>query len=100
MNTAILVEPVGAGFRAASGGPLDLSAEAKTAAAAVAALRAKIADRLRGGAFVLEHSLPGSRMPFPTLPLAENPLFDEWVAAVDDYRRHAELAELASERGA
>jgi hypothetical protein len=47
MSIPILVEPAANGYRAEAGSPLDLSAEADTAAGAVAALRAKIADRLR-----------------------------------------------------
>ncbi len=45
MSISILVEPAANGYRAEAGSPLDLSAEAGTAAEAVAALRAKIADR-------------------------------------------------------
>ena len=51
MSIPILVEPVANGYRAEAGSPLDLSAEADTAAAAVAALRAKIGDRLSPGRF-------------------------------------------------
>jgi hypothetical protein len=54
MSISILIEPAANGFRAAAGGPLNLSAEAESAAAAVAALRAKIAERLRGGAVLIE----------------------------------------------
>ena len=49
MSISILVEPGANGFRAAAGSPLDLSAEGDSAAAAVAALRGKIANRLSGG---------------------------------------------------
>lgn len=86
MTIPILVEPAAGGFRAAAGGPLDLSAEAASAADAVAALRAKIADRLRGGAILIEHPVAVPASPVPTIPLAENPLFDDWLAAVEAYR--------------
>jgi hypothetical protein len=87
MSVSILVEPAANGFRAASGGPLDLTAVAESAAGAVAALREKIADRLRGGA----------ASPVPVLPLADNPLFDDWLAAVEEYRTNRDAEERAAE---
>jgi hypothetical protein len=95
----ILVEPAANGFRAAAGGPLDLSAEADSAAAAVAALRLKISDRLRGGAVLIEQSVGGFASPIPLVPLPENPLFDDWLAAVEDYRNNLDAEERAAEAG-
>jgi hypothetical protein len=95
MSIPILVEPGANGFRAAAGGPLDLSAEGDSAAAAVVALRAKIADRLRGGAVIIEQSIASPASPVPMLPLAENPLFDDWLAAVEEYRNAREAEEYA-----
>ena len=96
MSIPILIEPAGDGFRAAVGGPLDLSAEAESAAAAVAALRAKIADRLRGGAVLIDQPVPAPAPPVPVVPLAENPLFDDWLAAVKAYRTARDSEERAS----
>jgi hypothetical protein len=97
MTIPILVEPATNGFRAAAGGPLDLSAEGDSAAAAVAALRAKIADRLRGGAVLIEQAVAPAASPVPVVPLAENPLFDDWLAAVEAYRTARESEERAAE---
>jgi hypothetical protein len=97
MSISILIEPAANGFRAAAGGPLNLSAEAESAAAAVAALRAKIAERLRGGAVLIEQAVAGFPCPVPVVPLAENPLFDEWLAAVEAYRNDREAEERAAE---
>jgi hypothetical protein len=97
MSIPILVEPAANGYRAQAGSPLDLSAEADSAAAAVAALRAKIADRLRGGAILIEQPVPPSPSPVPVVPLAENPLFDDWLAAVEEYRNSRDAAERAAE---
>ncbi len=97
MSIPILVEPAANGFRAAAGSPLDLCAEGDSAAAAVAALRAKIADRLRGGAMVIEQSITNPASPVPAIPLAENPLFDEWLVAVEDYRNARDAEERAAE---
>ena len=97
MSIPILVEPAADGFRAAAGGPLNLSAEADSAAAAVAALGEKIADRLRGGAVLIEQSFTSLATPVPIVPLAENPLFDDWLAAVEEYRDTRDAEERAAE---
>ena len=97
MSISILVEPAADGFRAAAGGPLDLSADADSAVGAVAALRAMIADRLRGGAILIEQAVAGPPSPIPVMPLADNPLFDDWLAAVAEYRDAREAAERAAD---
>ena len=99
MSIPILIEPTGDGFRAAAGGPLDLSAEAESAAAAVAALRAKVADRLRAGAILIEQPVPPPAPPVPVVPLAQNPLFGDWLAAVEEYRTARDAEERAAEAG-
>src|SRR6202043_3798192 len=76
MAISILVEPAANGYRAITGGPLDLVAEATTLSDAVAALQAKIADRLRGGAVLIEQTVAPSS-PIAVLALGENPLFDD-----------------------
>jgi hypothetical protein len=98
MGISILVEPSANGFRAIAGGPLDLIAEADSAAAAVAALRQKIADRIRGGAILIEQSFPASASPIPVVPLAENPIFDDWLAAVEEFRNRREFDEQAADK--
>ncbi|HEX3146626.1 MAG TPA: hypothetical protein VHR66_00900 [Gemmataceae bacterium] len=100
MSIPILIEPALGGFRAAAGGPLDLSAEATSVAEAVAALRSKIASRLSGGAILIEQSIATMSPPIPVVPLAENPLFDNWLAAIDDYRNEQELREQLAENTA
>jgi hypothetical protein len=99
MSISILVEPAANGFHAVSGGPLNLSAVAESAAGALAALREKIADRLRGGAMLIEQSFARVASPIPVVPLAENPLFDDWLAAVEEYRRNRDAEERAAETG-
>ena len=90
MTISILVEPTPIGFCATTGGPLDLSAEAVSAAEAVNALHEKIVRRLEQGAILIDHPAPAPRPPIPVLPLAENPLFGEWLAAVETYRAESE----------
>jgi len=93
MTISILVEPSEAGFRATTGGPLELSAEAASAAEAVNALQEKIAGRLERGAILIDHPVQPARPPIPVLSLSENPLFDAWLAAVETYRAEQETLE-------
>lgn len=74
-----------------------MSAEGDSAAAAVAALRGKIANRLSGGAILIEQSVNSPASPLPILPLAENPLFDEWLAVIEEYRNARDAEERAAE---
>ncbi len=93
MSISILVEPGTNGFRAAAGSPLDLSAEGDSAAA----LRGKIANRLSGGAMLIEQSVRNFVSPVPVVPLSENPLFDDWLVAIEEYRNARDAEERAPE---
>jgi hypothetical protein len=90
MTIPILVEPIPTGFCAIAGGPLDLSAEAASAAEAVQALQEKIVRRLERGAILIDHPIPLARPPIPILPLSENPLLETWLAAVETFRAEQE----------
>lgn len=95
MSISILVEPAENGYRAITGGPLDLVAEGPTISDAVSTLRAKIARRVQDGAILIEQTVAPSS-PVPVLPLADNPLFDDWLRAVEDYRTQRDLEERAA----
>jgi hypothetical protein len=96
MTISILVERSQAGFRATTGGPLELSAEAASAAEAVNALQEKIANRIARGAILIDHPVPPPRPPVPVVPLGQNPLLDAWLAAVETYRAERETLETAN----
>jgi hypothetical protein len=96
MTISILVEPSQVGFRASTGGPLDLSAEAASAAEALTALQAQIDSRFKHGAILVQHSVPAPPSPIPLVPLAENPLFDAWLAEIERYRDDKELQDRAT----
>jgi hypothetical protein len=49
MSISVHVEPIPNGFRASTGSPSDLFAEAATADEAIAQVRSKYAAKLRGG---------------------------------------------------
>jgi hypothetical protein len=97
MEIAVLVEPHAAGFRASTGSPIPLSADGPSEDAAVDALRALLADRLRAGR-VRTLTLAD---PHPVLPpgpgLADNPLFDDWLREVEAYRDRRDAEERAAE---
>jgi hypothetical protein len=96
MTISILVEPSQVGFRAKTGGPLELSAEAASAAEAVSALQDMIAVRLERGAILIDHPVHPPRPPIPVLSLSENPLFDAWLEAVETYRAEQETLETSN----
>ena len=91
MTISILVEPGQFGFLATTGGALELSAEAASAAEALTALQAKIASRFQRGAILVHQPVPAPRSPIPLIPLAENPLFDAWLQAIKRYREEKEI---------
>lgn len=94
MTIPILVEPTPAGYRATTGGPLNLEADAPTAAEAVAVVRGQLADRVNRGSVWLELPVPAP-ITSHVLPLAENPLLDDWLRAVEEYRDEVDAADAA-----
>jgi hypothetical protein len=97
MTISILIEPSQVGFRAMTGGPLDLSAEAASAVEALTALQAKIDSRFEHGAILVHHPVPAPPSPISLIPLAENPLFDAWQEAIEKYREEKEALDRAAD---
>ena len=98
MDIPVLLEPTPTGFRASTGAPLNLTAEAATAEAAAAELRRQFVAMQASGARVVPLTLPE---PDPlwdlTARLAANPFLEEWDRAVKEARREREAAEEAEE---
>ena len=97
ISIPFFVEPVeGNGYRATA---LDCHAEAQTADEAEERLREQVAERLRFGGklemlqFTSTSLLPSSDEP-PYMKFAgdmkDDPLFDEWVEAMQENRRRVE----------
>lgn len=88
MEIPVLVEPSPTGFRATTGAPLGLTADGPTADAALAALRAIVAERLRAGAQIRTLAMTdvGSILE-AARRLRENPLYEEFEKAVEEYRQ-------------
>jgi len=90
MEITVLVEPaVGNGFRAVSGEPLHLVADAPTRDQAIEKLQGLIAGRLRSGAEVVRLKI--SPIEHPLAPFAgglrDDPLLEPWKQAIGEYRQ-------------
>ena len=98
MNIPVLLEPTATGFRASTGAPLNLTAEAPTADEALKSLRIQIAVKYVSGGRIVSLTIPE---PDPLIELsaemAKKPLLDELIAATKDCRREQEAAEAAAE---
>jgi hypothetical protein len=92
MDIPILIELLpGGGFRASSGPPLALSAEADTQPEAVRGLEALLRAKLKAGAWLDVISLP-SAVENPILRSAgtishKDPAVQEWLAIMAENRR-------------
>jgi hypothetical protein len=94
MKIPVLVEPIeNAGYRATSGPPLAASAEGATRDEALAHLREEIHRLMANGAIVMPLDIITTEEN-PLLAMAgifrNDPLFDEWQAAIEEYRRKVE----------
>jgi hypothetical protein len=88
MELAVFVEPHPPGFRAATGSPLGLSADGPTPDAALTALRALVAAKLgAGGRFRALTVADADSVQAAARAVGQSPLFEDWVQAVEEYRR-------------
>lgn len=102
MNIPVLLEPTPTGFRASTGAPLNLTAEAATADEALAAIRREYAVKQIAGVRVVDLALPE---PDPLLAIitrlaADPDILDQVDAAAKEYRRQREAEEDAAEAAA
>ena len=88
MEIPVFVEPIPTGFRATAGSPLPLTADGPTADAAVAAVQELLAEQLRAGGRLRTLTIPtADEIAAAGRRLADNPLFDDFVRAIEEYRR-------------
>lgn len=87
MELPVLVLPQPSGFRASTGGPLDLTADGPTADAAVDALRAAVVAKLQSGTVRTLTLSDVDATSALARRIGESPLFEDWVRAVEEYRR-------------
>lgn len=90
MDIPVLIEPLtNYGYRAVSGEPLPLQAEAPTREEAVQKLRQLIERRVAAGAEVVTVSIGNSTHPLARFAgmLKDEPLVEPWKEAMSDYRQ-------------
>jgi predicted RNase H-like HicB family nuclease len=95
MEIAVLLEPAAdGGFTARSGDPLDLRAEGDTPDSALRNLRDLIKARMDSGSLLTTIELPrASEGRHPGAGIyRDEPLFDQWRAAIASYRQEVEDA--------
>ncbi len=95
MQIPVAIEPIPlGGFRAASGSPFMVVAEGSTREEAVAKVRDELNRQLERGKDVVMIEV-GAEAENPWLKMAgrlkDNPLVDEWRAAVEEYRRQRDI---------
>lgn len=100
MNIPVLIEPIANnGFRATGGLPFEITVEGATRDEALGRLRAEIDKRMARGAIVvpLEITLTEEN---PWVQGAgmfrDDPQFDEWQAAILQYRRQVDQDDESS----
>ena len=97
MNIPVLLEPIPGGFRASTGAPLNLCAEAPTADEALAVVQREYVLKQIAGARIVELSVPDDKLVELTRKLAANPFLQEWDAATKAYRAEYEANEAAKD---
>lgn len=96
MQIPVIIEPVSEHcYRATGGSPLALTVEAATPDKALAQLEQTIKDRLTGGTKLVALDIP---LEDPALRYAgilrDNPLYDDWIEAMREYREKVDSEPL------
>ena len=89
MQITVLVEPLqDSGFRAVTGQPLHVEADAPTREEAVDKVRQLIEERLGKGAEVVNLQVGSSKHPLTPFAgiLRDDPLLEPWKSAINEYR--------------
>ncbi len=93
MQINVLVEPLnGQGFRATGSAPFDIVAEGATRDEALALLKERVQERVAHGADVVTIDVGTPENPWLKMAgmYKGDPLFDEWQAAIREYREQVE----------
>jgi hypothetical protein len=94
MQLPVLIESLdGKGYRAKTGEPLAAAAEGATRDEALRKLEQILRDRLASGAEIVAVELPDAEPPWAKYAgiLKDNPLYDEWREAIEEYRRQRDI---------
>lgn len=95
MQIPVVIEPIGDGqFRAHSFPPFTAVAEGRTSEEAVSKVRAELGKEMESGKRYVMVEV-GANEDNPWLAMAgslkDNPLFDEWQAAIQEFRRQRDI---------
>jgi predicted RNase H-like HicB family nuclease len=89
MHFTILLEPAsGQQYRASCGSPLDIETEGASREEALGKLRELIEHKIRSGVEILTLEVDTAEHPWKQFAgtLKDDPLFEEWVQAMAQYR--------------
>jgi hypothetical protein len=95
MQVPVVIETIGEGqFRAKSFPPFTAVAEGKTTEEAISKVRAELNKEVEAGKSVVMVEI-GTQKENPWLAIAgslqDNPLVDEWKAAMEEYRHQCDV---------
>lgn len=103
MQIPVAVEPTSTGlFRAQSLPPFAAVAEGATCEEAIAKVRAEISKEIESGKKVVMVEIPGpNENPWLAMAgwLKDDPLFDEWQAAIEEFRQLRDIEDGIEYRG-
>lgn len=94
MKLPVLVEPIAEnGYKASMTAPFEYATEGATRDEAVQKLKQLIQNRLNNGAELISLEVPRTDNPWLRIEgvYKDDPLFDEWQAAIAEYRRQKDL---------
>ena len=95
MQIPVVVEPAGSGqFRAQGLPPFTSSAVGNSSDEAIAKVREQLHNEIKAGKQVVMVDVPAvEENPWLAMAgsLKDNPLFDEWQAAIKEYRRQRDI---------
>lgn len=99
MEIQVLIDSIANNrYRACSGPPFPFIAEGDTPHEAVQNLRQLIQDRLKAGAVICRINVPAHESPMAQWAgswKADDPLYEQWRQAVEEYRRQSDEASNA-----
>jgi plasmid replication initiation protein len=93
MTIPVLLEPTKAGFRASTGAPFSLSAEAQLAEDALKAVRLQLLAKLAAGCRIVDVGESVAAALQATERLANDPQRQQFLDAVEAYRKERDAEE-------
>lgn len=90
MSISVLIESKSNGFVASTNSPISLIGEGSTEGEALSAIRTAFDERIRSGSRIIEIEISSAdRLVQTAKQVGENPLFPEYLLAIEEYRQTA-----------